>query len=115
MDLFNFKNPMGGSESQSPSSSISGVFMLVLTLSIAVGLGILIVSAVFTGMGTSSVDYDERFSFDDTSVDQTVTISDTPDMSTFRVYENLGDGWVRVNDDYVSVSGTSVTVDSDGL
>jgi len=113
LDFFDLGKP-GGAVS-SDDGSPTGVIVVILTLSIAVGLGIAIVSAAFSGMGTSGVSYDERFSVSDPSVDQTVTLSDSPDLYTLSVSQFNGFAWVSVSSSYVSVSGTSVTVDSDGL
>jgi len=113
MDFIDYKK--GKAVSATDDGSPSNVILVIMVLSIAVGIGVMIVSAAFTGMGTSSVSNVDTFSVTDSGVDQECTLTDTPDSSTLVVMQYNGFEWVSVSSGYVSVDGDVVTVDADGL
>ena len=113
MDFIDFNK--GNVVSARSNSSPSSIILIIMVLSISCGIGVMIVTAAFSGMGTSSVSNVDTFSVSDPSQDQVCTLTSTPDGSTLVVTQYNGFEWVTVSGGYVSVDGDVVTVDADGL
>ena len=88
---------------------------LVIVVVVAVGVGLSILSATYSGLGSSGVSYIDTFPVSDPSVAQTVNLTATPDASAVIVTQYNGYTWVTVSSAFYTVNVNQVTVQPGGM